>query len=39
MNSQRAMPTNLVEKVIAESITKMQESKEENSGIVARRKK
>jgi len=39
MNSQRAMPINLVEKVVAESITKMQESKEENSGIVARRKK
>ncbi len=39
INTQRVMPTDLVQKVVEESVTKMADVKEEVGGIVTRRKK
>jgi hypothetical protein len=39
IDSQRVMPTDLVKKVVEESVTKMADTKEEVGGIVTRRKK
>ncbi len=39
INTQRVMPTDLVQKVVEESVTKMADTKEEVGGIVTRRKK
>jgi hypothetical protein len=39
IETMRAMPIDAVERVVAETITEMQEVKEETGGIVARRKK
>ncbi len=39
IDSQRVMPTDLVQKVVEESVTKMAAAKEEVGGIVTRRKK
>jgi hypothetical protein len=39
IDSQRVMPTDLVQKVVEESVTKMADTKEEVGGIVTRRKK
>jgi hypothetical protein len=39
IETNRTMPIDAVEKVMAETVTEMQEVKEETGGIVARRKK
>lgn len=39
MQSLRTMPIDAIEKVMAESVTQMQEVKEETGGLIARRKK
>ena len=39
MQTLRSMPIDSIEKVMAETVTEMQEVKEETGGIVARRKK
>jgi hypothetical protein len=39
MQTQRTMPIDAIEKVVSESVTQMQEVKEETGGLIARRKK
>lgn len=39
MKTQQVMPTDVVNRVVTESVTKMAESKQENGGLIARRKK